>query len=226
MSAPHDDAMLELVAVYALGGIDATTGECAAVREHIAQCPICRDEYAVALAATAAIGLSASEMPPAALRDRILGSLPPHSELALTPISERPRTSWFIPAAVAAAIVIGAGLFWIGHRAPQQSWAAVCVAGAAGCHASGTVTVAGADRLRMHLRGLALLPIGKQYQAWLIAPGAAPKPEPVFSADERGDGSVEIPEAPVKGAVVAITVEPAGGSQKPTSKPFLIAKID
>jgi len=74
--------------------------------------------------------------------------------------------------------------------------------------------------------GLAALPAGKQYQAWVIPPGGVPQPEPVFSPDASGSGSVDIPSAPIKGALVAVTVEPAGGSQQPTSKPFLVATID
>jgi anti-sigma-K factor RskA len=221
MNMQHDDAMLDLVAAYAIGAVDATTGECVAVRAHIAQCAICREEFKIARAATAAIGLSAAETPPPALRERILASLPAKT----VPISRAQRRPWFIPAVAAAAIIIAAGVWWSSHRAAQQSWAALCVPGAANCHASGTVTVAG-DKLRMQINGLAALPAGKQYQAWVIPPGGAPKPEPVFSADERGGGSVEIPEAPIKGSIVAITVEPAGGSQKPTSKPFLAARID
>jgi len=218
---PHDDAMLDLVAAYAVGAIDATTGECAQVRAHLAQCAICREEFKIARAASAAIGLSAAQSPPAALRDRILASLPAKP----VPIERARRSSWFVPAVAAAAVLIAVGLWWNTHHAAQQSWAATCAPGAIACHASGTVTLAGGV-LRMQITGLAPLPAGKQYQAWLIAPGGAPKPEPAFSGDASGAGSVDIPETPVKGAIVAITVEKAGGSQTPTTKPFLVAKLD
>ena len=224
MNAQHDESMLDLVAAYAVGAIDASTGECAMVRAHIAKCPICREEYQIDRAAAAALALSAAQTPPAALRERILAALP----AKVTPIValRAKGSSWFVPAAAAAALVIAAGLWWNAHRSPPQSWAASCVPSAVGCRASGTVTVAGAGRLHVQISGLASLPRGKQYQAWMIAPGAAPKPEPAFSADENGSGSVDLAESPVKGTLVAITVEPAGGSQAPTSKPFLVAKID
>jgi anti-sigma-K factor RskA len=226
MNTPHDETMRELVAVYALGGIDATTGECATVREHIAQCQVCREEFKIARAATAALAVSASQTPPAHLRDRILSSLPVRTTSSIAPMRAPRRAPWYVPAAVAAAVVLAGGLWWSAHRTPAQSWAATCVPEVVGCHASGSVTVAGSARLHMQIAGLATLPAGKQYQAWLIPPGGAPKPEPAFSADEGGAGSLDIDEAPVKGAIVAITVEPTGGSQKPTSKPFLIAKLD
>ena len=222
MSTEHDEAMLDLVATYAVGGIDATTGECAAVRQHIAECAICREEFKIARAASGALGLSAAQTPPPDLRSRLLASLP----AKVVPISRSRRSPWLIPATAAAAILIAAGLWWSGHRTPQPSWVATCVPNAAACHASGVITAAGADRLHMQIKGLAALPSGKQYQAWVIPPGGVPKPEPVFSPDASGAGSVDIPSAAIKGAIVAVTVEPAGGSQHPTSKPFLVAKID
>jgi anti-sigma-K factor RskA len=222
MSSQHDEAMLDLVAAYAVGAVDASTGECAAIRQHIAECAICREEFKVARSASAAIGLSAAQTPPSQLRTRVLGSLPSK----VVPISRSRRSSWYIPAAAAAVIVIAAGVWWSKNHAPQPSWAAACVPHAAGCHASGVITAAGRDRMHMQINGLAALPAGKQYQAWVIPPGGVPKSEPVFSPDASGSGSVDIPSAPIKGAVVAVTVEPAGGSQRPTSKPFLVAKIE
>ncbi len=221
MSTQHTPELLEMVAVYALGGVDATTGECAELRAHIAQCPICQEEFRRNAATAAAIGRSAAQAPPPSLREKILASLPAR----VTPLAQRRQPTWFVPAAAAAAVVIAAGIWWNAHRQSGQTWAATCTPTAPSCHASGVLSVAG-GALELQLHGLAALPSGKQYQAWLIMPGAAPKPEPVFSANQSGDGSVAIPEAPAKGDVVAVTIEPAGGSQKPTTAPFLVAKID
>jgi anti-sigma-K factor RskA len=222
MNTQHDDSMLDMVAAYAVGAIDATTGECAAVRAHIAECPLCQEEFKVMRAATAAIGLSASETPPPHLRERVLASLPPR----VVPLARPRRTGWFVPAVAAAAVVIAGGFWWNVHRNLGPRWVALCVPGAVNCHARGDLTVSAAGQLRLELNGLASLPAGKEYQAWFITPGAPPKPEPTFSANERGDGSVEIPQSAITGAVVAVTVEPAGGSKAPTTKPFLIAKIE
>jgi len=223
MNLQHDESMLDLVAAYAAGAIDARTGECATVRAHLAQCTICQEEFKIARAAAEAVGLSAAEPPPAHLRERILSALP----ASMAPLHARRARmpSWFVPAAAAAAIAIAAGAWWSLHRATPASWTAACVPEAAGCHASGTVSVAGGG-LHVEVQGLNALPAGKQYQAWMIPPGGAPKPEPAFSADPSGTGSVDMPEQPIKGALVAITVEPSGGSKAPTTKPFLVAKID
>ncbi len=223
MNSQHDDSMLDLVAAYAAGAIDASTGECAGVRAHIAGCPICQEEFRISRAATSALGLSAAETPPPALRQRILTSLPPR--VVVTHVF--PRTNpWFVPAAAAAAVVIAAGVWWSTHHNAAQSWTVACTPTAVACHASGSVTTVNGGGLHVQLQGLAQLPPGKQYQAWMIAPGGAPKPEPVFSPDSNGRGSVDMPESAVKGATVAITIEPAGGSRAPTSKPFVAATID
>ncbi len=221
MNSRHDENMQELVALLAVDAIDATTGECAAVREHLATCSICREEYSLARAAAAAVGLSASQPPTPQLRQRVLNSLVAQ-RARLAPAARR---SWFIPAVAAAAILIAVGLWW--HNNPfKQSWAVTCVAGTTPCHASGTLSVAGNNLMQMRITGLGRPQAGKTYQAWVILPGAPPKPEPTFMPDPNGNGVVAIAQVATKGAVIAVTVEPQGGSQAPTSKPFLSATIN
>lgn len=221
MSAQHTPEMLEMVAVYALGGVDAETGECAAVRAHLATCPLCQEEFRQASAAAVALGRSVAQPPPPALREKILGSLPER----VVPLPARRRSGWLIPATVAAVVLVAVGVFWKMHQVPPQTWAVACTPAGQPCHVEGSLTLAGAG-LQLQLRGLAALPAGKQYQAWMIVPHAAPKPEPVFSPDAGGNGNVSIDEPPVKGAIVAVTVEPTGGSRQPTTKPILVSTIE
>jgi anti-sigma-K factor RskA len=216
----HTPEMLELVWVYAAGGVEATTGECAAIRAHIAECPICQEEFRRGSAAAAAVGLAAAVAPPAGLRAKILASLP-----AATPRQVAHRgMRWYVPAALAAALLIAAGAWWR-MQPGRDTWLAQCVPAAASCHANGVLRAAGGN-LELQVHGLAALPAGEQYQAWMIMPGRAPLPEPVFTATRAGDGLVAFAARPVKGAAVALTVEPAGGSLRPTTKPFLIAHIE
>lgn len=222
MNGAHDDAMAEMVSLYAVGAIDARTGECAAVRAHLADCATCRAEFQRAAAASAALGLSAAQTPPPGLLEKILKGLPRESEVIL--FESRPQRRWFVPAAVAAAVVIAAGIYW-GLAPHSQSWTVACVPSVAGCHAGG-VLASRSGMLTLRLHGLAALPAGRQYQAWMIHPGAQPQAEPVFSPTADGDGSVSFAETAEKGAIVAVTVEPEGGSRMPTSAPFLVAKIE
>jgi anti-sigma-K factor RskA len=73
---------------------------------------------------------------------------------------------------------------------------------------------------------MAAPPAGKVYQAWYIRAGAKPTPAPTFSPDASGTARVTLSVGAEKGLTVAITVEPQGGSQAPTTKPFLIASIN
>jgi hypothetical protein len=70
------------------------------------------------------------------------------------------------------------------------------------------------------LNGVQQPPAGKTYEAWVIVPKAAPKPAGLFAG---GSGVVELTKRVPKGAIVAITVEKAGGVAAPTQKPKLLA---
>jgi hypothetical protein len=72
------------------------------------------------------------------------------------------------------------------------------------------------------LDGLGLAPAGKAYQAWVITPNAnAPASAAVFSGIET---IVPLSVAVKPGAVVAITIERAGGVKAPTQTPKLVAQ--
>ncbi|MDQ6825567.1 MAG: anti-sigma factor [Candidatus Eremiobacteraeota bacterium] len=217
---PHDDAMLDLVAAHALGAVDDQSEECATVHEHLQTCEVCREEYRIASAAAAAVGLSAAQAPPPQLRERILRSLPPRAKAGRVVPLRRTRP-WLIAAAAAAIVV-----FWWTSQHPTSRWTASCVPGAIDCHASGVVSIAAPGRMHLEVSGLAPLPRGKAYQAWVIVPGSAPRPEPIVQVNSQGKGSVDIPFTPPKGTIVALTVESARGSLQPTSKPFLTAIVN
>jgi hypothetical protein len=64
-------------------------------------------------------------------------------------------------------------------------------------------------------------PSGKTYQAWVIRPDVkAPQPAGLFNG---GTGVIELTKPVPPGGIVAITVEPAGGSPAPTQQPKLLA---
>jgi hypothetical protein len=71
------------------------------------------------------------------------------------------------------------------------------------------------------LNGLGRPPVGKTYQAWVIKPNVkAPASAGVFSGEEA---VVPLTTPVPPGGVVAITIEPAGGSPAPTQTPKLVA---
>lgn len=72
------------------------------------------------------------------------------------------------------------------------------------------------------LDGLGPAPAGKAYQAWVIKPNAkAPSSAAVFAGAET---MVPLSVAIKPGAVVAITIEQAGGVPAPTQAPKLVAQ--
>jgi len=67
------------------------------------------------------------------------------------------------------------------------------------------------------------VPEGKTYQIWVIK-GDTPQPSGLF--EPKGGSIAAVVENPVEGAdAVAVTVEPEGGSKKPTTDPMLVGKV-
>jgi anti-sigma-K factor RskA len=82
--------------------------------------------------------------------------------------------------------------------------------------------VIGADRTAtLQVTGLSAAPSGKTYEAWVIPANHSPRPAGLFPGGEST--SVRLHGTVPKNAVVAVTVEPAGGSRQPTTKPFFVS---
>ena len=216
MNREHDDALLELASLRAIDALEAA--EAAVIDAHLQSCTRCRDEFARSRAAGTALALSASSPAPVHLRNRVLAAA----------VRVRLVRPWYlrggVGASIAAALVVVAVSSWLlTHRAPATlQWAAHCTPIAiVDC---GTVVASGGS-LRLDARGLPALPAGKIYQAWIIPPKHKPIPEPTFAAAPDGTATVTFPSTPERGALLAVTEEPTGGSKAPTSKPVLIATL-
>jgi anti-sigma-K factor RskA len=72
-------------------------------------------------------------------------------------------------------------------------------------------------------RNMPSVPEDRTCQIWVIK-GDVPKPSGLFQPDANGTAT-PITNSVRKGDVIAVTVEPAGGSKKPTSDPVLLAKL-
>jgi len=212
MIRSHDEAMLELASLRAIDALEAD--EAAIIDAHLAQCDECRAEFARSRAAGTALAFAAASPAPAALRDRVLGSA----------VKIRRITPWYAKtgtktsAAIAAAVLVAVGS-WLALHQPQRQWAATCASVQCG------TVVAHGGVLRLDAT-LPSLPAGKVYQAWIIHPKSSPIPEPTFTVSQAGQGSVSMQATPAPGDVVAVTVEPSGGSQAPTTKPVLVATLN
>jgi Anti-sigma-K factor rskA len=76
------------------------------------------------------------------------------------------------------------------------------------------------------VEGMNPLESGKAYQLWYIKEGdPAPKPGPTITVDEHGNGVAQVsPDAPQYNQV-AVTLEPAEGSEAPTTDPVLLGTL-
>ncbi len=84
------------------------------------------------------------------------------------------------------------------------------------------VTLEG-DRAVLVVEDMPPVPEGKTYQIWVIEDDV-PKPSGLFKPKQ--DSVAAVVEHPLGGGdVIAVTVEPDGGSPQPTSDPILAAKV-
>jgi anti-sigma-K factor RskA len=240
---PIDTDIHEQAAAYALDALDGS--ERRAFETHLDGCERCRAE--VASFADAVLTLAAAAggpEPPAGLRDRVLGAAraEPPAVVVLAAVRERRRSAQLLlrpqvlaPAfAAAAAAAVALGIWGAGvsgsldrervARRAEASALAAFADPAASRTASGNAALAVAGgRGALSLVKLPPAPAGKTYQAWVIPPGQAPIPAGLF--DVRGGRAVIVLEPTVgPGAIVAITLEAAGGVAAPTGKPLLAVK--
>lgn len=216
MSDPH-----ALVAPYALDALDQQ--EEREFEEHLAGCEDCRKELARLRETAASLAYaSAGAAPPAALRSRILDQ----ARAERPNVASLPRRrSWTAPlaaaAAVAAAAAIGLGVWGATRSTSTDPFAAVLAK-------SGAKVVAMGDRgaLAVAPDGSAAIalsapnaPAGKTYEAWVIRSGAAQR-----AGLLSGRSTLRIQRPVGKGAIVAVTLERAGGVDRPTTQPVAATK--
>lgn len=245
---PADPDTHELAAAYALDALDPA--ERRAFEEHLAGCARCRADVTSFGDVTLALADAAAddELPPG-LRERVLAAAraEPLNVVPLAAARERraaaatgrlataTRPRVLLPAlAASAAAAVALGVWGADlsgtldrERAARRSEASALAAfadPAARRSASGTASLAVAGgRGALSLARLAPAPAGKTYQAWVIPPGGKPIPAGLF--DARGGRAVIVLEPTVEpGAIVAITLEPAGGVDAPTSEPLVAVK--
>jgi anti-sigma-K factor RskA len=208
------DDLHDLTAAYALDALDDR--ERAAYERHLATCERCRAELGDLQGVVSGLAAAADgPAPPPELRGRILDAAR----------AERPdvvplRPRWAVPSAVAAVVAacaaVALGLWSLSLRHDLAE--APTVAALAG--ANGVAAVSASGRATLAFASLEQPPAGRTYEAWVIEPGRAPQPAGLF----RGRRLVLTRSVP-KGATIAITVEPAGGSAAPTTAPFARARV-
>ena len=219
----------ELSAAYALDALDPA--EEREFEQHLRTCEHCREDVASfeAAAAALAFGVESPETP-RALRGRILERV--QSERAVVVPFKRRRVSFGVVsglAAAAAVVAIGLGIWAVSLSndldATREVNRVLADPGARTIElqgADGRLVVSPEGDAALVVRDLDPAPQGQTYQAWVIEGKAAPKPAGLFNGDDRND-LLLLEDVPAN-AVVAVTVEPEGGVDAPTTQPIFSAQ--
>ncbi len=226
----HDE-LLDSVAAYALGTLPAA--EAAQVAEHLRTCVPCREEYLFLRPAVTAVAYSAEARADAGaspeLKARIMRRVRIEASQPRRPLRVLPA---YLAAAACLALAILTGLAYASlnsrYAAQQQTIADLAAPDAhhyAFGHGHGEVLARG-ERLYIAMPNMPPPPPGHVYQAWTEAKGSTGMtPSSTFRPESRGATVVRLPEAATNVAAVAVSLEPEGGSQQPTTKPIALARM-
>ena len=232
-----------LVAAYALDAVDEV--ERAAVERHLAACLSCRDEVEGLRATAVRLADAGAVTPPAGLRAHVL------AEIAITAQARagravdlgtlRPRAAlgarrhvWGAAAAVLAVIALAAGSVALTeYRAAQDAQATAA-------RVAAVLTDPAAHRIQAVPRGGGLTTLvvaangtvlagsempslaeGRTFQLWIIRRKHATSAGLGPGGPAAGRSWSRLIDGVTPGDVIAVTVEPAGGSSQPTSSPVV-----
>jgi anti-sigma-K factor RskA len=248
----HDE-MRDNVAAYALGVLPAA--EVSAVETHLQTCDECRAEYAAFAPAVTAIGYSAEvtaeQVPGPLLKARIMRAVRAESRrrsvvawpayLAAAAciciaagfavqngrLQHELAAAQTQSAAQSSARVATVSQERIARAREQRMLADLTAADARRYPFAHGMIVTRGTHVYMAMHAGAQLPPGRVYQAWTMAKGAKTvKPSITFSVASRSMTMIEIPAVAQSLAMVAVSVEPAGGSAQPTTKPVAVIKLN
>jgi anti-sigma-K factor RskA len=220
----------ELIAGHALRALSSEDEERVVV--HLAECERCRRRLRETEAVAASLAYSVPQVaPPPDLRDRVLAIAEPvvaapAAEASASDPPERTieprRRAWWprvsLVAVPAMALALAGMIAWnVSLRNDIESNRTNLAKGAAVALPGVGNVVAQTDGDATLFAHLSPAPAGKTYEAWVIR-GSVALPAGVF----QGGGTVELQltQTAKPGDRIAVTVEPAGGSKQPTTKPI------
>jgi hypothetical protein len=225
----------ELIAGYALDALEPA--DVARAEELLRTSAEAREELRAFSDAVEGLAVAASgPVAPPALRERVLAAARDETQnvVPLEPRRRRLAPLLGAAAAVAAVVAIGLGLYAVSLAGELDDTRIALereqdVAGVLADPSSRTVPLqAGDGRLVVGgdggavlvVDGLGAAPSGSTYQVWVVEAGTPATSAGLFAG---GDGREVVPvEGSVPaGAVVAVTVERAGGAAQPTSDPIV-----
>jgi anti-sigma-K factor RskA len=210
----------ELSAAYVLDALEPEERE--AFEEHLPSCASCQEEVAdLSLAASELVWAAEPAVPSPELRERILEAARAERPNVVPLRPRRVSRVWAV-AAVAACVAIGLAIWDVSLHNQLSDARSVSLQRVPVAGLQGSVVVGSGGSAALVAFHLPAAPAGKTYEAWVIPKGKSPAPAGLFK------GGAPATFVPLNGKVptgsqVAVTVEPAGGSAQPTSKPFAVS---
>jgi anti-sigma-K factor RskA len=209
----------DLIPAHALDALDAD--DALLLDGHLETCEECRRELDELRETTALLAFASKPLePPASLRARILDAV---ADTTPAPAPARRARLAFLRGAFAGALVAAAVALVIGIalHSQQDETRSAQVQPLVGSVRGAVVRDGSTGKLVLF--DLPAPKSGHTYEAWLIGSDKTPVPAGLFKGGKAvvvglvGDAA--------KAKQVAITVEPSGGSQQPTTTPFAAASL-
>ncbi|MGB5951673.1 MAG: anti-sigma factor [Ornithinimicrobium sp.] len=246
---PHAD---DLIAAYALNAVD--DDERRLVEEHLSDCAACREELALYVQAAVHLTGGQDVAPPASVRAAVLGTIAeqvegpsgraggradgdssatPDDVAELAPARSERRRPLAALWGLAAAGVIAVGGFAVwqnGDLSPVeqvvQAEDAQRVEATYEGETLAVVSSADLDQSVLLSDDLPALSEGEVYQAWWVDADGVITSAGVIDGEADPD-AVEMPleGQPDQPAALALSVEPTGGSEQPTTDPLLAIEL-
>jgi anti-sigma-K factor RskA len=216
--------------LFAFGILEGA--ELARFERHLAGCGRCAEVVEGDRAIVATLSLTAPEAEPTPdLKGRLLARAADQAAARSDEGADRvvprrrprarptPLLSLLPLAAVMLALLAGAGL--LGRQLASAQIVAAAPLENRSDRGRAEVLVRRDGEGVIRLSGLDDLGDGRVYQAWVIRPGGQPVPT---GASASGNGTLTL-DGDVRGATVAVTLEPGPGATAPSAPPFLIGGV-
>jgi anti-sigma-K factor RskA len=210
----------ELSAAYVLDALAPAERE--AFEDHLASCASCQEEVAELSLAAAELAWAAEPAAPSPeLRDRILDAARAERPNVVQLRPRRLSRVWAV-AAVAACVAIGLAVWNVSLHDQLSDARSTVLQRVPVAGLQGSVVVGSGGSAALVAFHLPAAPAGKTYEAWVIPKGKSPAPAGLFGGGAPAT-FVPLKRTVARGSQVAVTVEPSGGSNQPTSKPFAVS---
>lgn len=238
----NETSIHELAAAYALDAVDQQ--ERVLFEAHLPGCDRCRRAVEGFTEVTAQLSEGIEQPPPASLRERVLDRVArepqePAGSSRTTGRHEagRPaprRTSWLIGLAAAALVAVGGVVATQMWPAQQSVPTAEQVMQAEDARRyteeldGSTITVVHSDSVGRSVvvtEDMPAPPQGQDYQLWFVHEDGTAVSAGLMPYQDTDRVEVLLEGEPEGAVAVGVTVEPAGGSQQPTSDPLVAVPI-